>query len=312
MPETLAVGLNNPTGIGVLGDGRVLIVESGAGRIVIPGNDGEVSVFAEGFAIGSFLPFDIGPLSVLVHPDGSVIVGEGGGMIGAERVSFFGADGMEMPERVLVPPGGGNFSGLALHPTTGSLYIASANTNEIFVADVGEGGIGEPISFIADTTTPPIGFSAPTGLAFEADGSLIVGFGEIGAGGIVRISTEGETPGMFEAVLYETDQLITSVAVRAGDDTIFFTETSFDASGTMGGRIGMISADGVVETFLEELSGPSAIAIGPDGTLYLTELGDLPNGDSGTASRIETDSQDQETPTPTSPIDSPTDAEESQ
>ncbi len=311
MPMLVLSGLNNPTGVGVLGDGRVLVVESGAGRIVIPGDDGSVSVFAEGFATGSFLPFEIGPLSVLVHPDGSVIVGEGGGTIGTERVSFFGSDGVAMGERTIVPPGGGNFFGMALHPATGSLFVASANTNEIFEVAVGEGGFGQVTSFVENTAAPPIGFAAPTGLAFEADGSLIVGFGEIGGAGIVRLSTADqsadESVGLVSFVLYETDRLVTSVAVRANDGTVLFTETAFDASGTTGGRIGMILSDGSVETFLDGLAGPSALAIGSDGTLFVTELGATPNGASGSLSRIETDSQNDVPAIPTPPATPPSD-----
>ncbi len=292
MPEVLATGLNNPTGVAVSGDGRVVVAESGAGRLITPGEDGMVSVFADGFAVGSFLPYDIGPLSLLAGADGSVLVGEGGAMIGEERVSVFSADGTATPERDVLPGRGGNYAGIAIHPTTGALYVASANTNEIMVADVVEGGFGDVRVFLADTTAPPIGFSAPSGLAFEADGSLIVGFSEIGGAGIVRIATEGETAGMLSDVLYETEQLVTSVTVRAADGLIFFAETAFDASGAMGGRIGTIDAEGTVGTFVDELNGPTAVAIGPDGTLYLTELGDVPNGSSGLVSRIETDSQD--------------------
>ena len=301
--EVIATGLNNPTGVAVLGDGRVVIAESGAGRLVVPGEDGTVSVLAEGIPVGSFLPYDIGPLSVVEAADGSILVGEGGGMIGAEQVSVWGSDGTAMVERAVVPGRGGNFAGLAIHPTTGAMYVASANTNEILTADAGEGGFGAAAVFVADTTMPPIGFVAPSGLVFESDGSLLVAFAGLNGSGIVRLATEGEMSGMLSDVLYETDDLVTSVAVRAGDGMIFFTETAFDASGTSGGRIGMIDTEGMVETFLDTLNGPTGMTVGPDDFVYVAELGEVPNGMSGSVSRFETESQEANNDDSTPPVD---------
>ena len=103
---TLVDGLNNPTGIAILADGSLVVAESGAARLINVATDGTTTPFAAGFQLGTYFPYDIGPLSVHVAVDGTIIVGEGGASVGRERISFFEAQGAALAERTLIPVGG--------------------------------------------------------------------------------------------------------------------------------------------------------------------------------------------------------------
>jgi hypothetical protein len=314
---TLAVGLNNPTGLSVLGGGTVVVAESGAGRLVTISDAGEITPFTSDFPVGTFIPYDIGPLSVLVQADGSIIVGEGGESIGDERVTIVGPDGVRIDSLTLTPISGGNFSGLAIHPVTGDLYIASANTNRVFRAPAGEsGGFGTAVEFLSDTTLPPVGRSAPTALAFADSDTLLVGFGDLTGGGIARftVGMDADPPidepvdgavgedvvldetnvgaaqvsdeGVFLGQSYETSGIITALAVRPSDGAVFFSETEFDVGGAQGGRVAQLADDGTVVDLLNNLDGPSALAFASDGVLYVAVLGDTPNATAGSVMKI--------------------------
>jgi len=276
---TLATGLNNPTGLIVRDDGSLLVVESGAARIISVSDAGDIADFITGFSLATFLPYDIGPLSILAQSDGSLIVGEGGGGVGRELVSFFDATGAPSAASGLSPPGGGNFQSLALEPSTGDLFIASANTDRIFKATAVDGVFGNPQPFIADTTVEPIAMSAPTALAFDTNGNLLVGFADFSGAGIVRIDTQQQTDAPSVSRLYSTDRMVTAIAVRPSDGAIFFAEFSFSNVGDS--RIASLDSAGQDATFTQNVVAPSAIAFDSNDTLYVTTLGRTPNATTG-------------------------------
>ncbi len=281
---TLATGLNNPTGLIVRDDGSLLVVESGAARILSVSTAGDVADFVTGFSLATFLPYDIGPLSILSLPDGSLIVGEGGGGVGRELVSFFDATGAPSGASALTPAGGGNFQSLALDPASGDLFVASANTDRIFKAVAVDGGFGNPQLFIADTTIDPISMSAPTALAFDADGNLLVGFAGFSGAGIVRVDMQQATDPPSVARLYSTDRMVTAIATRPSDGAIFFAEFSFSNVGDS--RIARLDSAGQDVMFTRDVVAPSAIAFNSDDTLYVTTLGRTPNADTGSVLKV--------------------------
>jgi len=297
---TVAAGLDNPTDVVVLDDGSLLVAESGAGRVVRVSDAGEVSPLIDGFALGTFFPYDIGPLAVAVRGDGSLVVGEGGESIGRERVSFFAGDGSDAGVAALVPISGGDFRAVVIEPAGGDLYIASASTNRVFRAAAGGGGFGEPAAFVADTTLPPIGFDSPWALAIDADGNLLIGFADVDAGGIARLATSGGDEAGSAEMIYTSARMVTGIAVRPADGVVFFSE--FSAARPDDARIARFR-DGQVETFFGgDLVGPTSIAFGQEGELYVTTLGATPNADSGSVLRLTpvtiADTSDSETGTP--------------
>lgn len=303
--EVLADGLNNPTGLALSSGGTLLIVESGAGRILSVDSEGTVAALVSGFSMGTFFPYEIGPLSILVQADESIIVGEGGEPTGGERVSFFAADGMPSGHAPLLPIAGGNFHSLAIHPATGELYIAAANSNKIFRATIDEdGNFSDPEDFVADTTLAPIERVAPAALAFDADNTLLVGFAGFGTAGIVRLSTEtGPDPALIEEI-YSTTSMVTAIAVRPSDSVVFFAEFSADNPNLS--RVARFTAEGGVEDFLTDVVAPSALLFSADDTLFVAMLGAVPNTDTGSVVSVPPPDSETTQPTETQePTDTP-------
>jgi hypothetical protein len=315
--STILTGLNNPTGLTVLGDGGLIISESGAARLLrwTPPTDeadagaaaSEAESISEAFSLGTFIPYDIGPLSVLALTDGTIAVGEGGQTTGQERVTFYNADGAQRPTDTLTPIAGGNFHAITQSPA-GELFIASARSNRIYRAIPGsETLFAEPTDFIADTTAPPVLKAAPTALAFDPDGNLLVGFADDAGGAILRITTtavEGESIVLDE--VYTTSRMVTAIAIRPTENTIHFAEAAFN--GIAGsGRVAKITADGGIETVASNPSAPVAIAFADATTLYIALLGGTPNADAGSILRItltapdEPASDDADPPEPAAP-----------
>ncbi len=267
---TLAEGLNNPTAALLRADGTLVVAESGAGQLVTVDAEGSVTVLVDGFAVGTFTPFAIGPLSVIAAADGSLIVGEGGERIGRERISFYTADGT-LARDPIVPVGGSDFFDLAVDPATGDLYIASTGSDRVYVAaPAAAGGFDTPVEYVPDTTVEPIGATAPSALAFDADGRLLVGFADLRGGKIVAL-TPGTTAGsLVVEVLVNHVAPITSIAIRPSDNAIVFAQRETSGSGD----VSLLDADGRPTTLVNGLDGPTDIVFDAEGTLYATLLGD--------------------------------------
>lgn len=296
--ETLADGLNNPTAVIVNAEGSFLIAESGAGRIISVGTDSTVTPLVTGFEVGTYTPYDIGPLSLLQTSDGGLIVGEGGRPPGQEQVSFYGADGTPSFESV-APAGGGDYYGLAVQPSTGNLLIASAGTDRIFGAPPAEGGgFAEPVVIINDTTEEPIAAAAPSALAFDPDGLLYVGFAGEGSSGIVRIDT---AISLVNTVVH-TDSPVTGIAFRPSDSILFYTVLGEPERSS--GTVFNIGTNGVATEFARQLDGPTALAFDSDDKLYVTTLGTPPNAAAGRLLEITIEEIVDEEPTDEEPADS--------
>lgn len=284
--ETVATGLNNPAGILVRTDGTLLVAESGAARVVTVDAAGDLSTFIGGFPLGSFFPYDIGPLALFMLDDGTLLVGEGGQSTGRDRIQFYSDTGEQLADRTLTPVRGGNIAGLAVHPVTGDLYAASAGSNVIHRSTpTGDGGFTDPDEFVSDTTAPPIGLEAPTGLAFEPDGALLVALSGFGGSGIVRLSTDPAAESVLLDRAYETTGVVTAIAIRPSDGGVFFTESTLVSNQLGVGRVARLNAgrngDTAVDIVVDGLAAPSALAFGSDGTLYVAILGATPNDETG-------------------------------
>ncbi|MCP4592672.1 MAG: hypothetical protein GY842_18210, partial [bacterium] len=172
--------------------------------------------------------------------------------------------------------GGGDYSGLALRPTTGDLIIASASTDRIFgAAPLAESGFGEPEVIIDDTTAPPIHSTAPTALAFDSAEWLYVGFAGEDSSGIVRIDPETS----FAEAVVTTDSPVTGIAFRPSDESLFFTVLG--EVGSESGAVVTIGTNGLASEFARRLPSPTALAFDSDDGLYVTVLGTSPNGTAG-------------------------------
>jgi hypothetical protein len=275
--------LNNPTALLFARDGRLLIAEGGAGRVITLDQAGNASILIDGFALGTYSPFDIGPLSLAETADGSLIVGEGGERFGRERVSFHAADGSPGPD-ALVPRGGSDFFDVALEPSTGRLFIASTGSDRIFVADpAAPGGFAPPVDFVADTTADPLRTAAPAALAFDAQGRLLVGFADQGGGAILALNTNPAAVSVLMSAVTANTSPVTSIAIRPSDDAIVYATLD----GPLTGSIHLIGPDGVQSALAPGLPGPTDLAYDPNEVLYATLLGPAPNANTGQVVRID-------------------------
>ena len=278
--EVLVEGLDNPTAVIVGADGLLLAAESGTGRIVTVDVEGTVTTLVTDFDLGTYTPYNIGPLGLIQSSDGGLIVGEGGHPSGQDRVSFYTPDGTPSSEPI-VPTAGDDYYGLAIQPSTGNLLIASAGTDRVFGAQPAEsGGFREPVVIISDTKEEPIAAAAPTALAFDPQGQLTIGFAGEETSKIVRIDTVTS----FVEPLVSTDSSVTGIAFRPSDSILFFTV--FGDAERPSGAVFNIGTNGVVAQFAGGLAGPTALAFDSADALYVTTVGTPPNAATGQLLKI--------------------------
>ncbi len=289
--ETFASDLANPVGLAVTVEGTLLVAESSAGQILAIDAEGVRTPLVIDFPLGTFFPYDIGPLSVFAAADGTIIVGEGGSATGDDRIRFFDASGVESTAGALAAPTGSNFSGLAIHPVTGDLYAASAESDRVFRAKSnGDGSFSALTEWISDTGSPPIGRRAPASVAVASDGSVVVAFADFSQSAIVRFDAAADDPTAAFDELYATDDVIAAVAIHPGSGEIYFAESIYTSNRLGTGRVMrlVVADDASVEpeTFLDGLSAPSGLAFAADGTLYVALLGLTPNEPTGSIIRV--------------------------
>ena len=276
-------GLNNPTSLLLTTDGRLIVAESGAGRIITRDAEGNVSTLVDGFTVGTYAPFHIGPLSLATSADGGLIVGEGGNRAGRERVSFCSSDGSPTAD-ALVPAGGSDFFDVLVEPATGNLYIASTGSDRIHVATPTEsGGFSVPTDFVADTTADPIGAAAPAALLFDSQGRLLVAFADNRGGKIVALNTSPDAQSVFVEELVADAAPIPSMAIRPSDGALAYVAME----STRSGSIRILDAQGTLSTWASGLTGPTDIVFDAQDVLYVTLLGDTPNAAAGSIATVE-------------------------
>jgi hypothetical protein len=279
-------GLNNPTGLLVSTDGSLTVAESGAGRIIRVDTEGAVTTLVDGFDLGTYTPYDIGPLSLALAGDGSLIVGEGGNRAGRERVSFFGSDGTATHE-ALTPVRGSDFFGIALEPSTGALFIAGTGSNRIYrAAPATAGGFDPATDFVTDTLAEPLSAAAPSALAFDGEGRLLVGFADADGGKISVLTTAAEAESPYVEDLVAATGSVMAITIRPSDGAIVYVEQGAGGIGT----IHVIDPEGVESTLASGLAGPTDLAYPPSTTedkLYVTLLGDTPNAEAGSVVTVE-------------------------
>jgi DNA-binding beta-propeller fold protein YncE len=244
---------------------------------------GVPATLVDGFVLGTYSPFDVGPLSLAWAPDGSLVVGEGGERFGRERISFYAADGTPGPD-ALTPRGGADFFDVIVEPATGRLFVASTGSDRILVAEPDPtGGFAPPTDFVTDTTAAPFQVAAPAALAFDTDGRLLVGFADEAGGSILALDPDAAADSvLLETVVAETDPVL-AVAIRPSDLAVVYATLD----GPLTGSIHVLPPDEAASTLASGLPGPTDLVFDADDVLYATLLGDAPNADTGQVVRIE-------------------------
>jgi hypothetical protein len=303
-------GLLNPSGLAAEpGTTHLLVSDSGAGRILHFHTDGweyEKVITKFGKDIyGKGPMYDVGPLGLAFAGKGNLIVGGGDQVDGKEVVYVF-----KMPPHGQVitadkgttlgpipvghkdsPKGEGNFFNIAVTPD--AIFVSSNGDDTkgwILKAEGKDGKYGELTCFIA--TKPDLNVDAPTALAVDSHGHLVVGqMGEVNVAG----------DSLLAVYDVKTGKLVTSAKTGLSD----LVGLAYSKSGKLYGidfswadpskgglyRIELSGEDKKEATVKTEklcsLDKPAAMAFGADGKkLYVTEFGTQPEGSKDRPGRL--------------------------
>ena len=140
-----------------------------------------------------------------------------------------------------------------------ALSAPAARAQDLFVANSGNGTVSR-ITNAGVVSKFASGFASPTGLAFAANGDLIVSnydSGPTGLGTISRVTPQGVVSTFVASGLQNPEGL----AFAANGDLF--------VSSQQGGFINRVTSAGVVSTFATGLSFPNGLAFGPNGDLFV-------------------------------------------
>lgn len=297
--ETVLETLINPSGVAVQPEtGVVFVSDSGAGRVirVVDGKAQDVITDFPMDVYGEDPKYDIGPLGLLFLDKDTLVVGGGGNPDGEElvRVYTVPAAGEEAIKADNMKENIGPLIKTEEMAGEGNFYAVAANEAAIFVTCNGDDTkgwvaradrdikLGELTRFIATKETVDV--DAPVGITISPDGHLVVGqMGEI-------------TTSKEETVL--KDSLLSFYAASDGTPLLHLETGLFDITSLVyspkTGQLyaldfawmaskegGLFRLDGegagkdqtckaVKQASLDK---PTAMAFGPDGTLYITVFG---------------------------------------
>jgi type II secretory pathway pseudopilin PulG len=250
-----AATVDGPTGLFLTASGVVYVAERDGGRIRMVATNNRVSTVASGLA---------GPTAVVVDAGGSLWVTEST----AGTLTRIAPDGT----RTAVASGLAQPEGLVLD-AAGQAYVSEAGTGRITKV---------ALDGTVQTLVAPGVLSAPWGLALDADGALLVA--DRGAGAVVRVGTAASTlpAGQVTGVAAGLDQP-TGVALDGAGHVLVSEQGSrhgvrriVEPAGTLlpgavaGGKGAGSGGDGSYAD-AAAMSGPSGMAVRPDGGLLVAE-----------------------------------------
>ena len=285
-----AAQLNGPRGVTVGDDDYIYIADTGNNRIHQIGPDGVITTIAgaedggDGPAMSPQLSV---PRGVAVDAGGNLYIADTGnnqihklddeGIVTVAGVGGIGDEGPATNARLLEP------TGLAID-VDGTIYITDSGNNRVRKVD-SEGiittfaGTGDRGRFEADE----IGdggpategkLRGPTGLAFDAEGSLYIT--DFGNSRIRKVDTEviittfagtGERSFSGDDGPAGVAQFSSPLGFEIdGDGNFYLTDRYYDRN-----RIRKIDTEGIVTTIAETASS-GGVTVGTDASVYITEI----------------------------------------
>uniref|UniRef100_UPI00404ABE10 virginiamycin B lyase family protein n=1 Tax=Flavobacterium sp. TaxID=239 RepID=UPI00404ABE10 len=246
---TVATGFNQPHGIAVQADGKILIADAGSGAIRRIDADGtNVITLRTGFN---------GPLAVAVQADGKILVADSGN--GA--INRMNADGSNIET---ISSGLNNPTSIAVQED-GKILFAEAANNAIKRMDAD----GSNIEILGT------GFNNPFGVAVQADGKILVV--DRGNNAIKRMNPDGTNI----VILATGFNSPVSVAVQV-DGKIIVADAVNNA-------VKRMNADGSgIETIGTGFNLPTGVAVEASGTIVVANYGNnnLKRIEASTSNRV--------------------------
>ena len=294
--EVVLDGLKNPCGVAVQpGTGTVFVSESAAGRVirVIDGEAQAVITGSSGDVYGKGPKYDIGPLGIVFLDEKRLAVADGGYPDGEEYIRVF-----EVPEPG--QPAVAFEDGTKIGPVAatdeikaeGNLYGVAATDTAIFVtcngddtkgwvakAEIQGTEFGELKRFIAtkEATNPPT--DAPVGITISPRGEIVIGqMGEINVENDSKLNFYNAKNGK---VLLDRDTGLHDITALAYSPKGHLYALDFAWVDTAQGGLFRLDDDkenGISAHKIVGLDKPTCMALGSDGSLYITVIGAVAEG----------------------------------
>lgn len=293
-------GLNNPAGVAFSPDGELTVCTAGPGRDngngrVLVVRDGEAVDHITGFATeywkvgadGAPDRFKLGPLNAAWLEDGRLVVSNGGLTDGSDNLLFFdgpgtaadgtATNGIAPTSDDAMDKGEGNLTGFSQSVGGSRLFVCGQGADAkswLLSCDVED----LTLTTFASADEHGIATNSPMQALAQADGSVLVLYS--GAGGtedglIVRWSAEG-TPVDQWTLPGISDPM--GMATIPGSDALAVVDNNWNLTEVRDGTLARVllpagGGDASVRVLATALKGPTACTFGPDGQLYIAQLG---------------------------------------
>ncbi len=302
----LLAGLNNPCGLAVQPEtGLVFVSDSAAGRVVVvdphkPGASRDVIVGFPQDTYGKGPTYKIGPLGLAFLDAKTLVVGGGELLDGQEMVRFFTlpANGQPLAFDKMTSSAGPIAAGESSLKGEGNFYGLTVRDNNVYVTCNGDdtkgwiarvvirdGKPGDLEPFIK--TKELVAVDAPVGITTDQSGKLVVSqMGEMNVprDSLLTMYNADGTPFMKSPCgLFD----VAGLSYNPGGAHLYAVDFAWMET-TAGGLFELITEPGgqITPNKIVALDKPTALAFGPEGTIYITLFGSAAEGSTAPTGKL--------------------------